>query len=299
LPPDQDSQRQGRKKGGIARRERLSPERRSEIAAQAAQARWSREPNAAYSPLIGEFQMTVDAIDAADMLVMELNEQMAQLSQAGASALTNGNISEAKTIIGVIEKTEDFRSRAEQLKTDITSFYSSILPKSQHVHFPVLDTDLYSPEDARTQDRTDPVLMNAKRNKILRMLESQHKVRLSRLSAAVYRTDNDQLGVVCTMSKWHAKNENYWYAYHPHQDDFLATTREGYFVLGMMDAEEALVLPVELIRDNLDKLNTTTTPDGRRYWHIHISRSSRRTLSLQRARGEAPVVLDRYVLRIL
>jgi hypothetical protein len=99
------------------------------------------------------------------------------------------------------------------------------------------------------------------------------------------------------MSKWHAKNENYWYAYHPHQDEFLSTTKQGYFVFGMMDSAIAVALPVEMIRQNLAKLNTTTTPDGRSYWHIHISRSRSGGLALQRAKGEPPVPLDRYIVQ--
>ncbi len=141
--------------------------------------------------------------------------------------------------------------------------------------------------------------MNAKRNEILRQLESKHGVRFHRRSAAIYRSEANEIGVVCTMSKWHAKNENYWYAYHPHQDKFLATTKDGYFVLGMMDLELAVVLPVEVIRQNLGKLNTTMTPDGRSYWHIHVSRSENGALSLQRAKGEPSVSVDRYMLRIV
>jgi hypothetical protein len=140
------------------------------------------------------------------------------------------------------------------------------------------------------------VLMNTERNKILRHLEAKHRVRLDRRSAAIYRSDDSEIGIVCMMSKWHAKNENYWYAYHPHQDEFLATTKQGYFVLGMMGSDDAIVLPVQKIRQNLDKLNTTTTPDGRSYWHIHISRSGTGFL-LQRAKGEPPLPLDRYIVR--
>jgi hypothetical protein len=286
-------------KGGIVRSEKLSPAKRSEIAARAAQARWGRGPTGVDLSMIEDLQMNPDAIDAADMLVMELSEQMALLSQSGSSALASGHISEAKLIIGAIEKTQDFRSRAEQLKTDIAMFYSDFTPGNRQ-EFGSVDSSAAGnfEENGRTQDRTDPVLMNAKRNQILRKLETKHGIRLNRRSAAIYQSDSNQLGIVCTMSKWHAKNENYWYAYHPHQDEFLATTQRGYFVLGMMDAELAVAVPVEVIRQNLGKLNTTTTPDGRRYWHIHISRAGNGSLSLQRARGEPPLPLDRYVLHI-
>jgi hypothetical protein len=243
--------------------------------------------------------MNADAIDAADILVTELSEQAALLSQSGVNALSSGHLGEAKLIISAIEETQALGSRAEQLKTDIATLYNSLVQAT-----PLDDSspEIISSGDfesgGRKQERTDPTLMNAKRNRIISQLEDKHHARFHRRSAAIYRSDDDQIGIVCTMSKWHAKNENYWYAYHPHQDQFLATTKHGYFVLGMMDLDVAVALPVEIIRQNLDKLYTTTTPDGRSYWHIHLSRSGAGGLVLQRAKGEPPVPLDRYTLRL-
>lgn len=295
-----DAGRLARQKGGIARRERLTPLQRSQIATTAAQARWNRDKSVVDLTEIEGLQMNTDAIDAADILVTELNEQEAMLSQSGVAALSSGQLAAAKIIIAAIEQTQALRNRAEGMKGEIEALYSSIIPASEPgkgggalVH------DLESREASdRRQDRTDPVLMNQKRNQILLQLESKYDVRFHRRSAAVYRSDDGELGIVCTMSKWHSKNENYWYAYHPHQDEFLSTTRRGYFVLGMMDLSLAVSLPVEVVRQNLDKLNTTTTPDGRSYWHIHISRSRNSGLSLQRARGEPPLPLDRYIVQL-
>lgn len=241
--------------------------------------------------------MSADAIEAADILVTELNEQAAMLSQSGVNALSSGQISEAKVIIDAIERTQLLRGRAEQLKADIAALQSAFVPEAAHHR--VVDDDIWSDLEIhnRRQDRTDPMVMNEKRNKILRQLENQHHARLHRRSAAIYRSDDNDLGVVCTMSKWHIKNENYWYAYHPHQDEFLGETKKGYFVLGMMDLEEAVAIPLDVIRQNLGKLNTTTTPDGRSYWHIHISRSRNGRLALQRARGETALPLDNYIVR--
>jgi hypothetical protein len=242
--------------------------------------------------------MNADAIDAADILVTELSEQAAVLSLSGMNALSNGQLAEAKLIINAIEQTQALRDRAEQLKTEISALHSTLIPTTQlEEGNPRVFSLEHFENGGRKQDRTDPVLMNTKRNDILRLLEAKYGVRLNRRSAAIYRSDGSEIGIVCTMSKWHAKNENYWYAYHPHQNEFLGTTKQGYFVLGMMDSEEAIVLPVQIIRKNLEKLNTTTTPDGRSYWHIHISRSGSGDLSLQRARGEPPLPLDRYTVR--
>jgi hypothetical protein len=289
--------RSGQRKGGRARSERLTPEERSEIAARAAQARWNRETAGVNLANVEDFQMNTDAIDAADVLVTELSEQTAQLSQSGVNALTNGHFAEAKVIIHIIEQTEAFRKRAEQLKVDMVTLQSGLFPDSS------LSAETVFPQEnletiARRQERTDPVLMNEKRKEILHHLENKYRVRLHRRSAAIYRSDNNEIGIVCAMSKWHVKNENYWYAYHPHQDAFLGAVGEGFFVLGMMDSDAAVVLPVAVIRENQDKLNTTTTPGGRTYWHIHMSRSGTGTLSLQRARGEPPLLLDHYIVEI-
>jgi hypothetical protein len=294
-----NARRSSQQKGGLARRERLTAAQRSEIAARGAAARWNRATTPINLAKIEDFQMNADAIDAADILVTELSEQAALLSQSGVNALSNGHLQEAKLIIGAIEQTHALRNRAEQLKTDIAELHSTFVPGTQPGDGA---SEAFAPEhfesSERKQDRTDPVLMNTKRNKILRQLEGRHRIRLRRRSAAIYRSDGSEIGIVCTMSKWHSKNENYWYAYHPHQDEFLATTKQGYFVLGMMDAERAVELPVEVLRQNLGKLNTTTTPDGRTYWHIHVSRSGSGGLSLQRARGEAPLPLDHYIVEL-
>jgi hypothetical protein len=140
--------------------------------------------------------------------------------------------------------------------------------------------------------------MNNKRENILRRLEQKHGVRLRRRSATIYRSDTNEIGIVCAMSKWYSKGDGYWYAYHPHQDEFLGATAQGYFLLGMMDSEVALALPVSVMRENLGKLNTTTTADGRTYWHIIVARSANGSLSLQRAKGEPPLPLDSYVIQI-
>jgi hypothetical protein len=294
-----NARRSGQQKGGLVRNERLTPERRREIAARAAQARWNRETTTANLANIEDFQMNTDAIDAADVLVTELSEQTALLSQSGVNALTNGHLAEAKVIISAIEQTQILRNQAEQLKVDIVALHSALVPETR----PDYETTGESlpkvfENSGRKQERTDPLLMNAKRNKILRQLEDQHGVRLHRRSAAIYRSDNNEIGIVCAMSKWHVKNENYWYAYHPHQDEFLRTMTQGFFVLGMMDMEAAVALPVSVIRQNLDKLYTTTTTDGRTYWHIHVSRSENGRLSLQRAKGEPPLPLDPYAVQI-
>ena len=288
----------GQQRGGFARSEGLSPERRSEIASRAAHARWSRDDNLVTDPAIEDLQMNTDTIDAADILVAELNEQVVMLSRSGARALENGRITEAKSMIRAIESTQTFLGRAEQLKTDIAAFYDRIAPQSRGSEVPDTGEDVDSDQPARRQARTDRALLNAKRDQILRQLEKKHRIRLNRRSSATYKSEDNEIGVVCTISKWYADGDGYWYAYHSNQDQFLDSVKDAYFVLGMMDRDSAIVLPLGLVRENLEKLSTTTIPGGETYWHINIDRGASGALSLHRARGERPLPLDSYVMGI-
>ena len=44
----------------------------------------------------------------------------------------------------------------------------------------------------------------------------------------------------------------------------------GWFVLGCIDLAEAFAIPVDVMRQHLPQLNTTVTPDGKRYWHVKV-----------------------------
>jgi hypothetical protein len=243
--------------------------------------------------------MNTDTIEAADILITELSEQAALLSESGVTALSSGHLAEAKLIISAIEQTQALRDQAGQLKAEIAALHSTLTPTIPLGNQSGVAPVVYHLEPTgRTHDRTDPAEMKAKKEQIIRKLEDKYNVRFHRRSAAIYRSDTNKIGIVCAMSKWHENNENYWYAYHSHQDEFLSTVGQGYLVLGMMDAQSTVILPLDILHQNLSKLNTTTAPDRRSYWHIHISRTADGGLSLLRARGELPLPLDRYIVRL-
>ena len=288
----------GQQRGGFARSEGMSPARRRKIASRAAQARWHRDPNSVADSEIEDLQMNTDTIDAADILVTELNEQVVMLSRFGARALESGQIGKAKSMIRAIENTQDFLDRAEQLKVDIRAFYEGLTPQNTDAEPTSDERSSNSDQPPRRQDRTDRALLNAKRDQILRYLETKHNIRLNRRSSATYKSENSEVGIVCTISKWYADGDGYWYAYHSNQDQFLDSVQNGYFVLGMMDSDAAIVLPLRLIRENLSKLSTTAIPGGETYWHINVDRGLKGRLSLHRARGEPSLPLDNYIIRV-
>jgi hypothetical protein len=284
-----------RRKGGHARAESLSSEKRTEIASAAARARWARRTAESELPLIEDLMMNTDAIDAAEMLVTELAEQAGILSGSSVMAIADGKLGAARVLIDAIERTNSLRNQAEELKKQIARLHDELTPRTTPTKDGAADDD--SASEVRRQARTDPVLLNKKRNGILQGLETRYATRLRRWSAAMYTDEAKRFRVVCTISKWHAGHQNYWYAFHTHHDEFLRDADSGLFVLGMMNLDCALVLPLKVVKENLDKLNTTETAD-RKYWHIHVARTADGDLSLQRARGETPLALGRFVLKL-
>lgn len=130
---------------------------------------------------------------------------------------------------------------------------------------------------------TDPTLMQEKREQIINAFSRNHGVKLIRRSRALYWNSEHSFRTVCTVSKRYTKNANipYWYAYHPQWDEFLSESKDSFFVLGCMDLPVAFAIPLNILRQHLSELNTTTRADGTSYWHIKILEQQAGVYTLQ------------------
>jgi hypothetical protein len=130
---------------------------------------------------------------------------------------------------------------------------------------------------------TDPKLIQAKRELIARAFGERESLKLVKKTRATYWDSSHSHRIVCTVSKRYEDNSSfpYWYAYHPAWDAFLAEGITGHFVLGCMDLGVAFAIPLALLRQQLDKFNTTTKPDGTHYWHVKIQESRPEQYALQ------------------
>lgn len=119
---------------------------------------------------------------------------------------------------------------------------------------------------------TDSGLLQAKREGIIASLAIGKGTPLVRKSRALYWNAAREFRAACSISKrYTGKNLNpYWYAYHPAWDEFLAPAKEGFFVLGCMDRDEAYAIPQPEMAKVVPHLHTTVTKDGKTYWHIHL-----------------------------
>lgn len=120
---------------------------------------------------------------------------------------------------------------------------------------------------------TEYSLIQKKRDAILSAISIREGVGLIKRTRALYWSSDHGARVACTISKRYTKRSSYpyWYAYHPHWDEFLKEGDRAFLALGCMDLDTAFAIPRNVITSVLDHLNVTEKKDtDELYWHIHI-----------------------------
>lgn len=138
--------------------------------------------------------------------------------------------------------------------------------------------------------------INEIREFIINKIGRDHSTYLIKKTRAQYWNESRELRVICTLSRRHVKNQSYWYAYHPHWDDFLAQGRTSFLLLGFMDSTKFIALPRNFLSSILNTLNMTIKDEHTKYWHLHVDESeSGRFVLRQRGRGKS-VDITQFVL---
>lgn len=141
---------------------------------------------------------------------------------------------------------------------------------------------------------TDRRALDDVRDGILRAFGNKIGRKFIKRSKAQYWTSDHEYRVCCTISKFYKRNNQYWYAYHPKWDNFLAEAKEGYLLLGCIDLAWAFAIPRTTIFQYLDELNPTTPESGGMYWHIHLAHLGNDKFGL-RLKGKGNILLvDQY-----
>lgn len=141
---------------------------------------------------------------------------------------------------------------------------------------------------------TDAAVLDAKRAKIIDAMTKKVGSRLIKKSRALYWDAAHEKRVACSVSKRYAKGAYpYWYAYHPQWNEFLGDGSQGFFTLGCMDLPYAYAIPLDVLREHLAELNTTTT-ERSTYWHIHLVELGNGAIALQLPKVSRQLPLDAY-----
>jgi hypothetical protein len=123
------------------------------------------------------------------------------------------------------------------------------------------------------QEHTDRNIINQARLRILEALGKREGAAFIAKSRALYWNADNTIRVSCSLSKRHQRG-TYWYAYHPHWDEFLAAGERAYCIWGCADRDLAYVLPRRVMLGLLEELYVTHRQEsGKRYWHVELEPS--------------------------
>jgi hypothetical protein len=144
------------------------------------------------------------------------------------------------------------------------------------------------------QVRTEPELLNAKRQQAVDAFAALKSKELVKKSRTLFWSADKQLRVCCAVSKrYEGDYQPYWYAFHPKWDDFLADGKESYFILSCMDRDEAYAVPYSWVVENKKNLNVTDTRD-RPYWHVALTTLQGKVLAINLSKIGSKTSLKPY-----
>jgi hypothetical protein len=119
---------------------------------------------------------------------------------------------------------------------------------------------------------------------------------LVKRSRITYSTADETIRVTCSVSKTYTKGGQiqYWFAFHPHQKEFLEAAQKGYAAFGCGTEGMIILIPFQEFSQWLDCM--LTTEDERRfYWHVYIVKDNG-SLTLYRKKGTSRIQLDKFLL---
>lgn len=122
------------------------------------------------------------------------------------------------------------------------------------------------------------------------------KALLVKRTRNTWASPNGDISVVCVVSKVHGTQLRtaYWFAFHPHQKDFLKGSANGFLVLGCGSKNQVMAIPFAELEGWLDGLWTTEYED-RMYWHIRV-RQENSKLFLDRKKGIGRLEVTKYLI---
>jgi hypothetical protein len=154
--------------------------------------------------------------------------------------------------------------------TRVDSIVELVFSTTQDVDLAVGDDEAASDSDEAGNERTPPAQFNAA---CIDRIERARGWHLLRQSRTTWTSADGSVGIVCVVSREHdaERRPNYWFSFHPYQQEALASVSESYLALGCATEDRVLLVPWETVRKVLPRM-WQTHRDGRSYWHLVIDR---------------------------
>ena len=125
-----------------------------------------------------------------------------------------------------------------------------------------------APERASAQEHTPRNVLDLARQQAIDTLSKREAMPFVAHKRSQYWSSDKKTRVVCIVSKRYHTGY-YWYAFLPHQQDFLADGEQGFLLLSCVGGMYAYAIPNNQLIQITEFLNTTEK-DGSMYWHIHL-----------------------------
>jgi hypothetical protein len=125
----------------------------------------------------------------------------------------------------------------------------------------------------------------------LLILSKKLQLTLDKQSKVAFTNEATSTGVICTVSKSYeiGKHERYWFAFHPHQQEFLHEFKNTYVAYGCGSPENIFLIPFNFFEPLLQNCGTTTN-DERMYWHIVIHYRNGKFFLAQPGKGRGEMI---------
>ena len=152
------------------------------------------------------------------------------------------------------------------------------------------------PDDSAGKSEAPKIAPVSFHEECVNRVQKKLGVSLVKRTRSGYSTPDNKAGLVCSVSKEHSpeKNPNYWFAFHPHQQEFLEQFSAAHVAFGCGSSKQLLLIPYADFEKWLDDSWTTTNED-RMYWHVVVYRKGQK-FELRLRKGKKAVDLTRYVI---
>lgn len=105
----------------------------------------------------------------------------------------------------------------------------------------------------------------------LEKIQSKLGINLIKQTRVSYSNKDKSVGLICAISKPHKQGqfEKFWFAFHPHQQEFLEKFENAFVAYGCGSPQNTILIPFSMFEPAIKNLRQTTKTE-RMYWHVHI-----------------------------
>ena len=130
------------------------------------------------------------------------------------------------------------------------------------------DTTIEKKKRGSSEDRSTPVNFN---EKCFLRVKNKLGINLIKQTRVSYSNQEKSTALICAVSKEYEQGQytKFWFAFHPHQQEFLSEFQNSYVAFGCGSDTDTLLIPFKDFQPFLKNCGTTENEE-RMYWHIVI-----------------------------